>query len=208
MATLSELVETIADVEGLDPATVGLIGRYIREAGLITQRGRGPSAAKMGRSDAANLLIGVNAAKNVVDAARAVTTYRLLTSYTEQPAMKYGVLGEAIEQLIFGAGVGELSTLLGQEVQLELQEAFAKGDVTIALKFRTSTPFASIGIAALSEFSAEFAERILARGAWHVQHVFRPFKRRGPPQKGKVGDRTEEVTIGYPTLRAVGKLIQ
>ena len=213
MATLSELVETIAEVEGLDAATVGLMGRYIREAGLIAKRGRGPSAAKMGLSDAANLLIGVNATKNAVDAASAVTTYRSLTAYWQQgslPPVKYGVLGEAIEQLIFAAGVGELPTLLGQDVQLELQEAFAQGEARIDLKFRTSIPFASLGIAALAEFSAEAVEELLALGrAWQFQLVFRPFKPRGPPRKGtNAGDRTEEITIGYRTLRAVGKLIQ
>ena len=45
MATLSALVDTIAAVEGIDPATVTLVARHIREARLIRTGGRGPSAA-------------------------------------------------------------------------------------------------------------------------------------------------------------------
>ena len=76
MATLTELVETIAEAEGLDPTSVGLIARYIREAGLITTGGRGPSAARMDFSDAAHLLIGVNATKAAQDAAKIVSISR------------------------------------------------------------------------------------------------------------------------------------
>ena len=55
MAILSELVTTVAKVSGMDQATVALIARHAREAGLIAMSGRGPSAASMGPTDAANL---------------------------------------------------------------------------------------------------------------------------------------------------------
>src|ERR1700722_4299287 len=81
MGTLSHLVETIAAVEGIDPATVALIARHIREANLISTGGRGPSAARMTITDAANLLIGVNATRIAAEAAQVVRTLRSLTAY-------------------------------------------------------------------------------------------------------------------------------
>jgi hypothetical protein len=51
MAILSELVTTVAKVSGMDQATVALIARHAREAGLIAMSGRGPSAASMGLTD-------------------------------------------------------------------------------------------------------------------------------------------------------------
>ena len=49
-ATLSELVNAVAMVEGLDPAAVGLTARLIREAGFISSSGRGRSAAQESRA--------------------------------------------------------------------------------------------------------------------------------------------------------------
>jgi hypothetical protein len=62
------LVKTVARLEGIDPATVALVARTVREAGLIATGGRGASAAKMDVKDATNLLIGVNASDMARDA--------------------------------------------------------------------------------------------------------------------------------------------
>lgn len=78
MALLSALVKAIADVEGIDEVQVGWVARHLREAGHITQAGRGRGAAHMSNSDAANLLIGVNAATGAKNAAEAVGLYRSL----------------------------------------------------------------------------------------------------------------------------------
>jgi hypothetical protein len=81
VTTLSELVEIVARVEGLDPATVSLIAREVREAGLIKTGGRGLSAAKMGFPDAANLLIAVNVSSVVREASKLIATYRDLDGW-------------------------------------------------------------------------------------------------------------------------------
>ena len=226
MATLTDLVDTIAAVEGLEPSAVGLIARYIREAGLITTGGRGGSAAKMNLTDAANLLIGVNATTTATDAAATVSAYRSLESYellTKQDPrtpVRYAALGEAIEQLVHVTGTGELpDVFLRREVALELQEAFSRGDVRIDLKFRTSDLSASLGIALLPE--PDVITRAMIEGwvatapGWNLWFAFYPPKLRrtqlrGPPVKknSRTGDRIEETRIGYPTLRAVGKLLQ
>ena len=56
MTTLSQLVDVVAAVEGLDGDRVAAVARAVREAGLIATYGRGTSAAKMGLADAANFL--------------------------------------------------------------------------------------------------------------------------------------------------------
>jgi hypothetical protein len=215
VATLSELADAIAKVEGLDRPNVALIARYLREQHLISKHGRGPSAAQMGLTDAANLLIAVNVTKSAIDASHVVTSYRSLTAFAAGrlvPETKYATLGDAIEQLIQAAGRGELpDPFLGKEhPPLEIQEAFAMGRVRIALKFRRSSPQAFIGILPTTELSEEDAEELVAHGRWDIEHIFVPSKRRGSRHRlvASSGDRLEETTIGYRTLSAIGKLIQ
>src|SRR5262249_2541293 len=104
MASLSELARTIAQVEGLEEATVNLIGRYVREDGLIATGGRGTSAATMTARDAANLLIAVNATTVAVDAPNTTRTYRALETYgppksgSNRPPISCGTFGQALEQ--------------------------------------------------------------------------------------------------------------
>jgi hypothetical protein len=230
MATLTELIDTIAAVEGLDRSTVSLIARYIREAGLITTRGRGTSAATMGLTDAANLLIGVNATATAADAPRMVTAYRKLESYEPKPKAdpgppnKYGTLGQAIEQLVHATGVGELpEVFLSRETPSSLQKAFPRGEVHIDMKFRRPIPSASLKIASILkldehtlELDEEWSDTEIPREDLSEEteifedlfFEFYPPKVRGPPRKKKTaGDRLEEITIGYLTLSAVGKLL-
>jgi len=78
VALLSQLVKAIAKVEELDEVQVSFYARNAREAGLITQRGRGRGAAHMAVTDAANLLIGVNASKLAIDVGDVIPRYREL----------------------------------------------------------------------------------------------------------------------------------
>ena len=56
MAWASELVAVIAETTGLEHVSVTRYARFAREGGLLSQSGRGKSAARMRPSDAANLL--------------------------------------------------------------------------------------------------------------------------------------------------------
>ena len=70
MTQLSDLVRVIARVAGMEEVQVGWVARHLREAGLISQGGRGRGGAKMVARDAANLLIGicsVGSAKEIPD---------------------------------------------------------------------------------------------------------------------------------------------
>jgi hypothetical protein len=218
MATLSELVNTIAAVEGIEPATVNLIARYVREAGLISTGGRGSSAAAMGLTDAANLLIGVNATTTATESARTVSACRGLEAWARsnrRPAMQYGTLGEAIEQLLYATGIGELpERFLNRGIPSNLQEAFSTGDVEIQLSFRRSGSRLSaiLRIAPLPGSAPATADgwQLGAESGHSILFAFNAPRSRGPPEKKKdmTADRIVETTIGYRTLNAVGKLLQ
>jgi hypothetical protein len=212
MATLSELAEVIAKVEGVDHATVTWIGRSLREARLVAKHGRGPSAAQMGWSDATNMLIAVNATRNTAEAARAVFAYRRFRpEQYEVPISEMNrdfTLGEAIEQLLVAAGTSRPPTpFLGTTDDYELSEAFETGQVHVELRFRTSAPSALLRIAVpIGEAKPELTAQAPTLLVVH----FSPRKVRDPPKarQDRSGDRLEETTIGFRTLREVGRLIR
>ena len=215
MATLSDLVAVTAKVEGLDPGSVALYARHLREAGLIRTSGRGTSAAVMGLPDAANLLIGVNTAKSAPEAPRAIGQFRDLHAYdfrTEtdpRPESDWGALGDAIEQLIMASGLGRIPEPFFGTLNLDLQEAFSNGDVHIELTFNTTKVSATIKIWLLPGKDAvdpDAPERWVAIASPDISLLFSAPKPRAK-QQGRTIDRIEEVTIGYRTFRAVGKLI-
>jgi hypothetical protein len=59
MARLSELVTAVAEVLKVKEGTLIKLAQYLREAGLIAQKGRGTGAAHMSPRDATNLVLGV-----------------------------------------------------------------------------------------------------------------------------------------------------
>ena len=79
MATLSNLVSALAQVTGLPEATVFAYGRFAREAGLISQAGRGLGGAQMTATDATNLLFAVCGSRVTRDAGKAIAALRLLS---------------------------------------------------------------------------------------------------------------------------------
>lgn len=141
MALISDLVSAIAEVEGLPEESVNLIARYTREAGFLSQGARGRNAPRATVSDAANLLIAVNASGCVVkEAPQAVELYRDLVCHAphgSRAATRHGVeygqiepdelrfldrhgaatFGEMLESIIDRFVGGELhSFMMGQTV--------------------------------------------------------------------------------------------
>ena len=78
MATLSDLVSVVAGVTGLPEATVFAYGRFAREAGLISQGGRGRGGAQMTATDATNLLLAVCGTRVTRDAGKGIAALRPL----------------------------------------------------------------------------------------------------------------------------------
>ena len=76
MARLTDLVATMAQATGQREQSISQLARHLREAGLITQGGRGRGAAHMTPRDATNLLLGVLASDQWQDAPERVTHAR------------------------------------------------------------------------------------------------------------------------------------
>lgn len=81
MARLSELVSAASRALRFEERSAGLCARYLREAGLIAQKGRGPSAAHMGPTDATNLLFAIMASDAIKDAPANTRLVREATLY-------------------------------------------------------------------------------------------------------------------------------
>jgi hypothetical protein len=213
MARLSELVETIARVEGMDLATVRLIARNLREAGLITTSGRGPSAAKMTLADASNLLIAVNASDRVQKTGQTVRTYRRLEAYAYGPRPHYPCkLDDALQQLIQAASNKALPARYGYNlVPGQVAEAFSKEQITLVIDFDRPFPRVSIDIHTLewrgpsNDLREQIEQRDHRLGFVFLPPHFHPPSPKSPPLKD-YGDRADTTTIGYSTIRAVGGL--
>lgn len=78
MATLPNLIDVIAKIDGRDHATLDHMARLIRDAGFIAKGKRGRGAIDMTARDAANLLLGLNGAEAPGDAPAAVSRLRML----------------------------------------------------------------------------------------------------------------------------------
>lgn len=72
MATSGDLIQTLASVSGIPQATILTYYRSLREAGLVTKGGRGPSAARMKSRDAALLLIAAGGARSEKEPAKKI----------------------------------------------------------------------------------------------------------------------------------------
>jgi len=75
MLTLSHLANLLALLLGERPETMQLIGRNLREAGLVASGGRGRGGARQEPRHVANMIIAACAADQVADAASAAATY-------------------------------------------------------------------------------------------------------------------------------------
>jgi hypothetical protein len=186
MATLTELVETVANVEGLDSASVRLIARLVREAGLVTTGGRGPSAGQMTVKDAANLLIAVNATGKVQEAAQTVRSFRRL--YDVKAGRRYR-FGDALEQLIQAIAnkrPWEYLSVRGPPVFNEDYEQ----QIFIHIEFHRPNPQARIEV-----FTPEGTSNLFFRN-----------KLWGEGRPKRLGDRDEIISIHKSTIRAIGEL--
>jgi hypothetical protein len=207
----------IAEVEGLDPATVNLIAREVREAGYIKTGGRGTSAARMDVADAAALLIAVNATTAVREAALTVRRYSRLEAwegldkYIElrsklsspreylqvsrltlpRPPTTFGV---ALQELIKMTSQKALPIkFLGFSTAPFFREAFAKADIVLKLTF--SKPVPKVDLTMYPRRNTDGARLDLN---------FRPPRRVQTP----ASDRSDTTVIGFETIRAVAELLR
>lgn len=214
MARLPALVNALAAEDNRDEATLALIARLIREAGHITTSKRGRGSAAMTVRDAANLLIGANAADSPKDAADAVPLYRALRAYAINPSGSdrhrflarlnaARSLGDAIEILIEEA----VSVLMVLTAFAEDGLGFKREDVVTVMR----GPAAMLGVDVSfhrpgARVTIEIWRRPIQGGERIVDHVwmFQPdasFEDHGLYAKHRQGrERRVVVTIGLFTL--------
>ncbi len=212
MATLSELVDAVADAAGMDSAAVALIARYAREAGFIQKKGRGPSAARMDIADAANLLIAVNASGLARDAGAVIPLYRDLIAAEYVGADKKGIpkdgfFGHALELIIQSATEGELpKTLACREVPNVTRDAFRQRTVNISIGFSRPEPRGQIAIYVSSPLESPGG---LGASMTGVVLLFGSTdgRQRRSLLKLKSGDRTDETRIGSRTIFSVAQAL-
>jgi hypothetical protein len=210
MATLSELAATIAKAEGMDPATVALTARYVREAGFIEKRGRGTSAASMGVKDAANLLIAINAASSVGAAAAVVRDYRGLIAINDETSNVNGTFGQALEALIESAIERKLpSTFLSEKVPDDARDAFEREEIVISIRFDRPSPSVFLEIRPPAKEVSLYGMHTLniPRG---VRALFIPKhgQEKRTPRKMNIGDRRDQTTIGNVTIFAIAEKLR
>jgi hypothetical protein len=202
MATKSELASIVAEAEGVDPPTVALIARYVREAGFIQKKGRGPSAASMVVADAANLLIAVNASTSTIGA-REVPIYRDLVGVeydNEGRATRINsTFGEALELVIQSAIERRLPAIfLSKVVPSAMRDVFQEGKIEIRIEFEKPYPQAAIYIAAAMPDPSIIPKHRLS-------FRFLPMKRQ---KQTKTSDRKDHTEIGRNTIFSIAEILR
>lgn len=104
MALVSEIVTELAAMSGASAQSVGVLARALREAGLISQRGRGRGAAHATPLDAARLCIALMVGGRHRDAAQVVRDFGQLELHAIEPEA-----GHPVDSLTLQAvgGLGE-----------------------------------------------------------------------------------------------------
>lgn len=216
MATLSSLVETVARVEALDPSTVALFAREIRQAGLIKTGGRGTSAAQMDFQDATNLLIAVNTARTIREAPLMVAKFRALQAWENEfdeflrpelrkyarPRKLIARAGQALEEVL-RAVAGNTAPGKIPAIRRLIEKPLASGPVIVKLSFFRP------------DFKVQLSISVLKRGVYLDNYVmshpedlnlwFRQTNAFKPANAAAAGDRTEIISIGSATIQAIAR---
>jgi len=230
MATLEQLVEVVANREGMDPATVRLIARYVREAGLIRTGGRGLSAYQMEYTDAANLLIGVNASASAQDAPAAVRRFRRLEVWAE--GNRSGTFGEALDTLIEALATNRtlpqmflrfpIPAVLSQkrirDVEVKFERPYARAGLSISLGegFRRPLDPSEVYISCRELFGLRtkrankvgqiYFDFILEKLLLHPDGTLT--EKDGTPFATRRTDRRDTTVIGWDTVNAVARALK
>ena len=219
MAFFNDLVRVIAEAEGMDEITVTGIGQYVRDAGFITKGGRGRSAALMTAADAANLLIGVNAAGKAKDAAEAVSRYSELQLTHDMadapwaPAGAAGVAGYADQfwdvvmpkGCTFGGALirlVEMSAPAPERDPFLVERGWGPDRVTLSIDFARPHPEVLI-----EAEDAPGRGKDIGGGEMMSQPLLFARFTSAEPRPAEMGDRRDRTSIGSRTLLAVGRAL-
>jgi hypothetical protein len=228
MATLSDLVRVVAAVQGMDETSVMVMARLAREAGHISQGGRGFSAARMTVRDGANLLIAVNASPTGKDVAATIKRYRSLRPafrHIDEGLSTSGVLarffdgeirfGDALEEVIKGAtpitvtapslfgGDATVSNGGGlfddlRHVDQSFKNRGIATDARLKVSFVQPIAAACISLGGDDDFSKDAKGNLVS--TLQAEFVWEE-------KKSQKGDRRTVTTISDRTITAVAKIL-
>ncbi len=205
MALLSELVGVIAEVEGLEESFVVGVARYLREAGLISQAGRGRGAAKMQVQDAARLLIAVNSTVLAKDGPTAWADFsKFEWSDATHSQIERSTDGQFVTDRAFQPGIGLENSF---ELLLDLEEA--DGKLNLAQMIERDSPELKV------EFHRTARKVTFGFYAWvygdkqptTITYAYGHFL----PRDGEFvpeGDRLDTITISERTFLAIGEALR
>jgi len=146
VATPGELVKTVSTALDLPEVTVSIYYRNLREAGLVTKGGRGPSAPSLTYLDASRLVISLMGTDTAIHAAREAKRYgRLPLTHLDKPAgddVYPGFSSELFSRLNFESAVEYVLEIASVEHEEELitDEMYplvisAKSDLSAEIRF-------------------------------------------------------------------------
>jgi len=195
MATLSQLVAVIADLEGFDVERVTAIARAIREHGLIRTSGRGTSAAQMSERDAANLLIAANTADTARGAPDAVARYRALKARkrTSEFGSELEELLSAAKREVLADYVTKMVALTGTRGHVLGRRRFPNETYRFDIAFEKPVPSVLVGIS--------------TSNTSHRDYISFGDPPRQPSAEASV-DRRERTSITERTILAVADVLR
>lgn len=210
MATSGELIDATSRVLGIPRATVETYYRSLREAGLVTKGGRGPSAAKMTPRDAAHLLVACGGARFEREAAASVVQdyLRLQSShaarrlheeeyYTELDGGWWTLPEDPVPQLIsLGKNHNFADAITALMDAVILRELPFTNSYMIEIRFHGPVPAGSISL----DFTDENYRRNSEEVAYHLPE--------GSREYDEAGDLKIERAITWKTIVAISDLLR
>ena len=183
MALLSDLVRIVAEIEGLEEVSVGIFARTAREAGHITQGGRGRSAAKMSFRDASNLLIAVNGCALAKEIPSKLPGFRTLPVCPRSRTA--------------ASDLGKQTTTFGKDFEtiLEMMSGDNRTNMPGETFIRFFKPFPAVEIRIHPWI-----------GKQHVDGLIK-YEDENSGSSSSIPDRSDETVISHVTLQHVARLI-
>lgn len=161
--TYPTLITDFSRVDGRRPVTVETIGRRLKSAGLIATGGLHAAPATMRVTDAANLLIGANAARSAAEAPEAVGRFRGFRPWqTSRAGSDANLPGAIVEAETFGEAL-EAAISTAPVIEEAFLDFVRQAFPSQLPSFHSCMAFSSLAIVAL--------EVDLVRGAYEAAFI-------------------------------------
>ena len=184
MALISHLVEELAKSTGVAEKSITVIARWLREDGLLSQKGRGRGAAKATPMDAARLLIALMIDGKIKNAPQAVRDFGQLVLFSQQSSGHRQISLEMLCGLPAGHTFEEgLAALIG---------IWGNEGVIRAIRRRSGRLGVPPAFAASIQDDSVTGHIILGDASYHYLHPTEHRLMTEPPEQGSSDPRSKE----------------